>query len=67
MRVLVACEESQRVCVAFRWRGHEANRNTVLKGCKLPCGQYNAYIDSMASSFSKFMEVLTEGENDIHA
>lgn len=24
MRVLVACEESQRVCVAFRWRGHEA-------------------------------------------
>lgn len=24
MRVLVACEESQRVCVAFRNRGHEA-------------------------------------------
>lgn len=24
MRVLVACEESQRVCVAFRKRGHEA-------------------------------------------
>lgn len=24
MRVLVACEESQRVCQAFRERGHEA-------------------------------------------
>ncbi len=24
MRVLVACEESQRVCIAFRERGHEA-------------------------------------------
>lgn len=24
MRVLVACEESQRVCVAFRAKGHEA-------------------------------------------
>ena len=24
MRVLVACEESQRVCTAFRERGHEA-------------------------------------------
>lgn len=23
-KVLVACEESQRVCVAFRERGHEA-------------------------------------------
>ena len=23
MRVLVACEESQRVCTAFRERGHE--------------------------------------------
>ena len=24
MRVLVACEESQRVCIEFRKRGHEA-------------------------------------------
>lgn len=24
MRILVACEESQRVCSAFRERGHEA-------------------------------------------
>lgn len=24
MRILIACEESQRVCEAFRSRGHEA-------------------------------------------
>ena len=24
MKVLIACEESQRVCIAFRERGHEA-------------------------------------------
>lgn len=24
MRILVACEESQRVCVSFREKGHEA-------------------------------------------
>ena len=24
MKVLVACEESQRVCIEFRNRGHEA-------------------------------------------
>ena len=24
MKVLIACEESQRVCTAFRERGHEA-------------------------------------------
>lgn len=24
MKVLIACEESQRVCIAFREKGHEA-------------------------------------------
>ena len=24
MKVLIACEESQRVCIAFRKRGHDA-------------------------------------------
>ena len=24
MKILVACEESQRVCLAFREKGHEA-------------------------------------------
>lgn len=30
MKVLVACEESQRVCIAFRQRGHEAYSCDVL-------------------------------------
>ena len=33
MRVLVACEESQRVCMEFRKRGHEAYSCDIL-----PCG-----------------------------
>ena len=31
MRVLVACEESQRVCLEFRKRGHEAYSNDLIK------------------------------------
>ena len=31
MKVLVACEESQRVCTAFRERGHEAYSCDILK------------------------------------
>ena len=31
MRVLVACEESQRVCTAFRKRGHEAFSCDVIE------------------------------------
>ena len=30
MKVLVACEESQRVCIAFRERGHEAYSCDIL-------------------------------------
>ncbi len=30
MRVLVACEESQRVCIAFREKGHEAYSCDIL-------------------------------------
>lgn len=30
MKVLVACEESQRVCIAFRERGHEAYSADIL-------------------------------------
>ena len=30
MRVLVACEESQRVCIAFREKGHEAFSCDIL-------------------------------------
>lgn len=31
MRVLVACEESQRVCISFRERGHEAYSCDIQK------------------------------------
>lgn len=31
MRVLVACEESQAVCIAFRERGHEAYSCDILR------------------------------------
>ena len=31
MRVLVACEESQRVCTAFRERGHEAYSCDIIE------------------------------------
>lgn len=31
MRVLVACEESQAVCTAFRERGHEAYSCDLLE------------------------------------
>ena len=31
MKVLIACEESQRVCVAFRERGHEAYSCDILE------------------------------------
>ena len=31
MRVLVACEESQRVCIAFRKKGHEAYSCDILE------------------------------------
>lgn len=30
MKVLIACEESQRVCTAFRNRGHEAYSCDVI-------------------------------------
>lgn len=31
MKILVACEESQRVCTAFRERGHEAYSADILE------------------------------------
>lgn len=31
MRVLIACEESQRVCMAFREHGHEAYSNDIKR------------------------------------
>lgn len=32
MKILIACEESQRVCTAFRKRGHEAYSCDIIEG-----------------------------------
>ena len=31
MKVLIACEESQRICIEFRKRGHEAYSNDIQR------------------------------------
>ena len=43
MKILIACEESQRVCKAFRKRGHEAYSCDILEcsGGHLLCEKYN--------------------------
>ena len=47
MRVLVACEESQRVCMAFREKGHEAYSCDII-----PCSgghpEWHIYCDALA-------------------
>ena len=34
MKILIACEESQRVCTAFREKGHEAYSCDILTYCQ---------------------------------
>lgn len=46
MRVLVACEESQEVCKAFRARGHEAYSNDI-KECSGGHPEWHLQMDSM--------------------
>lgn len=40
MRVLIACEESQEVCKAFREKGHEAKPFPELQKRWLTNGRY---------------------------
>lgn len=47
MKVLVACEESQRTCMAFRERGHEAYSNDVVK-CSGGHPEWHILMDSLA-------------------
>ena len=44
MRVLVACEESQVVTLAFRSLGHEAYSNDI-DGCSGGCPQWHLEMD----------------------
>lgn len=46
MKVLVACEESQRVCLAFRYRGHEAY-SCDLKSCTGGFPEYHIQGDAL--------------------
>lgn len=46
MKILVACEESQAVCKAFRVRGHEAysaDMQVPSGGCKDAHGNYRRF------------------------
>ena len=46
MNVLVACEESQAVCIAFRSRGHRAFSCDIQGGTDKPkLGQLNLFDD----------------------
>ena len=42
MKVLVACEESQAVCTAFRERGHEAYSCDIQEPSATPVGKWIA-------------------------
>ena len=42
MKVLIACEESQTVCKAFRAKGHEAYSFTNNRSCLLRADEINA-------------------------
>lgn len=46
MRVLVACEESQAVCMAFRARGHEAY-SCDIQHCSGPMPEYHLQMDAI--------------------
>ena len=50
MKVLIACEESQAVCKAFRERGHEAKLSPVLQRQLLNSGE-------IAQIFTQLKEV----------
>lgn len=47
MKVLIACEESQEVCKAFRAKGHEAYSNDIQK-CSGGVSEWHILMDSRA-------------------
>lgn len=47
MKVLIACEESQTVCKAFRKRGHEAYSNDLVK-CSGGVPEWHILMDARA-------------------
>ena len=59
MKVLIACEKSQRVCMAFRERGHEAYSCDIQKctggGAKM------AYFNGRKSGHKRWPYAVTNG------
>ena len=64
MKVLIACEESQRVCIAFRERGHEAYSCDILE----PSGGASrmAYIRGRGSAREWGLHLQDDGWNGTH-
>ena len=58
MRVLVACEESQAVCKAFRERGHEAYSNDIVK-CSGGVPKWHIMMDARAVINGGIMRLQT--------
>lgn len=58
MKVLIACEESQAVCKAFRARGHEAFSNDILK-CSGGMPQWHILMDAKAVLNGGIMKLQT--------
>lgn len=63
MRVLVACEESQRVCIAFRERGHEAYSCDILE-CSGGHPEWHIKGDVLPLLNGKCEFVLQNGQTD---
>lgn len=63
MRVLVACEESQRVCTAFRERGHEAYSCDIIE-CSGGHPEWHIQGDILNVLNPKYLSFPCGGDND---
>ena len=64
MKVLIACEESQRVCIAFRERGHEAYSCDILE----PSGGHPEWhiLRGRGSARERGLHLQDDGRNGTH-
>jgi len=65
MKVLVACEESQTVCKAFRERGHEAYSNDVQK-CSGGVPEWHILMDARAAINGGTMRLQNGGVLEVN-
>jgi hypothetical protein len=57
MRILVACEESQAVCIAFRERGHEAY-SCDLQECSGGHPEWHIQGDAIKEAYSDKYDLM---------